>query len=148
MADDDPTTYRDIGWFSDTTEVTDGVHYLSTFSACTAFETDEGVVLVDSGLQELGPDLAERLREHTDAPVHTCIYTHGHIDHVHGLPGFVDDQDGADSSVPDRRSLWPSTVRLVLRDPYRSLGRHPDRIARRFSWPVSSHSVCYEYPPR
>jgi len=114
MADDDRTTYRDIGWESDSTEVTAGVHYLSTFSACTAFETDEGVVLVDSGLQELGPDLAEQLREHTDAPVHTCIYTHGHVDHVHGLPGFVADQDDppevvAHENMPDRFDRYERT---------------------------------------
>lgn len=111
---DEPTTYDDIGWESDTTEVTDGVHYLSTFSACTAFETDEGLVLVDSGLQELGPVLAERLRAETDAPIHTAIYTHGHVDHVHGLPAFVADQERdprvvAHENMPARFNRYEET---------------------------------------
>lgn len=63
------------------------------FSAVTAFETEEGIVLVDSGLREMGPALADRLRQETDAPIHTAIYTHGHVDHVHGLPAFVTDQE-------------------------------------------------------
>lgn len=89
----DTRTFRDIGWQSNSTVVTEGVHYLSTFSACTAFETGDGLVLVDSGLRELGSELAGQLRERTDAPVHTVIYTHGHVDHVHGLPAFLDGQD-------------------------------------------------------
>ncbi|MFB6171169.1 MAG: alkyl sulfatase dimerization domain-containing protein [Haloarculaceae archaeon] len=110
----DRVTYRDIGWQSDTTEVTDGVHYLSTFSACTAFETEDGIVLVDSGLQELGPDLAARLREETTAPVHTAIYTHGHVDHVHGLPAFLTDQETAPrvvahENVPARFDRYEET---------------------------------------
>lgn len=114
VVSNDRTTYRDIGWQSDSTEVTDGVHYLSTFSACTAFETDEGLVLVDSGLRELGPDLAERLREETDAPVHTAIYTHGHVDHVHGLPAFVAAQETeprvvAHENMPTRFDRYEET---------------------------------------
>ena len=114
MTDDGATTYRDIGWESDSTAVTDGVHYLSTFSAATAFETDEGIVLVDSGLQELGPKLAGRLRERTDDPIQTCIYTHGHVDHVHGLPAFVADQETdpaviAHANMPERFDRYERT---------------------------------------
>lgn len=114
MTDDDRTTYRDIGWESDSTAVTEDVYYLSTFSACTAFETAEGIVLVDSGLQELGPDLATELREYTDADVHTCIYTHGHVDHVHGLPAFVEGQETeprviAHENMPERFDRYERT---------------------------------------
>lgn len=62
---------------------------MSRFSGVTAFETDEGLVLVDSGISFLAPLMAAALRERTDAPVHTAIYTHGHIDHAYGLTAFL-----------------------------------------------------------
>src|SRR5699024_2586149 len=56
---------------------------------CTGFLTDEGVVLVDSGLAQLAPALAEQLREKTSAPIHTAIFTQGHVDHAFGLKHFL-----------------------------------------------------------
>jgi alkyl sulfatase BDS1-like metallo-beta-lactamase superfamily hydrolase len=48
------------------------------------FETDEGVVLVDTGMGPAGPAVMDAIRSVTDAPVHTVIYTHGHVDHAYG----------------------------------------------------------------
>jgi glyoxylase-like metal-dependent hydrolase (beta-lactamase superfamily II) len=45
------------------------------------FETDAGLVLVDSGYAPAGPVLLERLRELSNKPVHTIIFTHHHVDH-------------------------------------------------------------------
>ena len=96
-------------------EVTDGVHFLSTVSAVTAFETDEGLVLVDSGFEPAAPDLAADLREETDLPVHTAIFTHGHIDHAYGLAHFLrDDQDApeiiAHENMPARFERYTRTA--------------------------------------
>lgn len=74
--------------------VTDGVYFHASFSAMTAFETDAGLVLVDTGVAQTAPTHAAAIREETDAPVHTAIYTHGHLDHAYGLEAFLqDDQD-------------------------------------------------------
>lgn len=54
-------------------------------------ETDEGLVLVDCGLPKDGPELLTLVRSVTSAPLHTVIYTHGHIDHAFGLKSFLDD---------------------------------------------------------
>jgi len=48
------------------------------------FVTDAGVVLVDTGMAPAGPALLDAIRSVTDAPVHTVIYTHGHVDHSYG----------------------------------------------------------------
>ena len=45
------------------------------------FETDAGLVLVDSGYAPAGPVLLETLRRLSDKPVHTIIFTHHHVDH-------------------------------------------------------------------
>ena len=48
------------------------------------FVTDEGVVLVDTGMGPAGPAVLDAIRSVTDLPVHTIIYTHGHVDHAYG----------------------------------------------------------------
>ena len=53
-----------------------------------AFETDEGLVLVDTGGFLLADHVHAQLRAWTDQPLHTAIFTHGHVDHVFGVPPF------------------------------------------------------------
>ncbi|MBW2289376.1 MAG: MBL fold metallo-hydrolase [Deltaproteobacteria bacterium] len=48
------------------------------------FETDAGLVLVDTGMGPAGPAILDAIREVSDAPLHTVIYTHGHVDHAYG----------------------------------------------------------------
>jgi len=75
-------------------EVADRTYFASAFSNVTAFETDEGLVLIDSGVAEFAPVLSGMIRERTDAPVHTVVYTHGHVDHTAGVGEFlVEGQD-------------------------------------------------------
>jgi glyoxylase-like metal-dependent hydrolase (beta-lactamase superfamily II) len=76
-------------WSGGPVEVAERTWFQSVFSSATGFETDEGVVLVDSGMVQLGPKLAALLRQKTDAPIHTAIFTHGHVDHAFGLEAFM-----------------------------------------------------------
>jgi glyoxylase-like metal-dependent hydrolase (beta-lactamase superfamily II) len=76
-------------WTGGPVEVAERTWFASQFSGSTAFETDEGLVLVDTGTKQFAPALAAMLRGKTKAPVHTAIYTHGHIDHAYGLPEFL-----------------------------------------------------------
>jgi alkyl sulfatase BDS1-like metallo-beta-lactamase superfamily hydrolase len=48
------------------------------------FDTDEGIVLVDTGMGPAGPAIMEAIRSVSDKPIHTIIYTHGHVDHAYG----------------------------------------------------------------
>ena len=76
-------------WTGGPVEVAPRTWFASQFSGATAFETDEGLVLVDTGTKQLAPALAAMLRQKTNAPVHTAIYTHGHLDHAYGLEAFL-----------------------------------------------------------
>jgi glyoxylase-like metal-dependent hydrolase (beta-lactamase superfamily II) len=80
---------RKFFWTGGPVEVAERTWFASQGSGVTAFETDEGLVLVDSGLRVFSAVLAKRIRERTDVPVHTAIYTHGHIDHAYGLPELM-----------------------------------------------------------
>lgn len=76
-------------WRGGSVEVAERTWFQSMFSGATAFETDEGLVLVDSGQVVFGKAMAEMLRRRTEAPVHTAIFTHGHVDHAYGLKHFL-----------------------------------------------------------
>jgi len=76
-------------WTGGPIEVAPRTWFQSLLSGVTAFETDEGLVLVDSGLKQLAPRLATLLRQKTQAPVHTVIFTQGHVDHAFGVQSFL-----------------------------------------------------------
>jgi glyoxylase-like metal-dependent hydrolase (beta-lactamase superfamily II) len=76
-------------WNGGPVEVAERTWFASLLSGVTAFETDEGLVLVDTGTTVFGPHLAKEIREATTAPVNTAIYTHGHVDHAYGLEAFL-----------------------------------------------------------
>ena len=70
-------------------EVAEKTWFVSILANVIVFETDEGLVLVDAGLRNFAPRMAELLRQRTTAPIHTVIYTHGHVDHAFGLDDFL-----------------------------------------------------------
>lgn len=69
--------------------VGEDTYYASIFSGVTAFATGEGLVIVDSGTAAGSPVLDAMVREHVEAPLHTAILTHGHVDHAYGVHAFM-----------------------------------------------------------
>lgn len=103
-------------WTGGPIEVAPRTWFASQFSGCVAFETDDGLVLVDTGTKQFAPALAAMLRQKTQAPVHTAIYTHGHIDHAYGLdrfliPGQKKPRVIAHSAMPARFQRYHDTAR-------------------------------------
>ena len=67
--------------------ITDDVIAIHTgylFGNATAIRTNDGLVLVDTGSRETASQTLATLRHWDNAPVHTIVYTHGHIDHTWG----------------------------------------------------------------
>ena len=62
-----------------------GSYFVSSFANVSAFDTDEGLVLVDTGSFILAEPTRARLRGVTRRPVHTAVWTHGHVDHCFGV---------------------------------------------------------------
>ena len=60
------------------------IHTGYLFGNATAVRTDAGLVLVDTGSRETASQTLAALRRWDESPVHTVIYTHGHIDHTWG----------------------------------------------------------------
>jgi glyoxylase-like metal-dependent hydrolase (beta-lactamase superfamily II) len=68
--------------------VADDVVLIEAFSNVVAFNTDDGIVLFDVSHHMSAPQAITELRTWSDAPVHTAVYTHGHVDHVTGAQAF------------------------------------------------------------
>ena len=60
------------------------------FVNVAVFETDAGLVLIDSGYAPAGPALRDALKSLSDKPVHTIVHTHYHADHAWGAWALMD----------------------------------------------------------
>src|SRR5207247_10422859 len=70
-------------------EVADSVFFVHGFANVTALRTEAGLVLVDTGNARARDQTFASVRAWSGAPVVAAIYTHGHLDHVCGLPPFL-----------------------------------------------------------
>ena len=68
--------------------VADGVALVEAFSNVVAFDSDDGLTVFDVSHAMFAPAAIESLRTWSPAPVHTAVYTHGHVDHVTGADAF------------------------------------------------------------
>ena len=69
-------------------EYAPGLAFVASFANVTAIATGEGLVLVDTGSAMAAGGIHASVRLWSAAPVHTVIFTHGHIDHVMGVDRF------------------------------------------------------------
>ena len=72
-------------------EVEEDVAVVESFSHCWAIRTEDGLVCIDASGEGSGTDVVAAIRSWNTDPVHTLIYTHGHLDHVGGSGAFVSD---------------------------------------------------------
>src|SRR5204863_205257 len=67
-------------------QVAEGCAFVPSFANVSAVATDEGLVLVDTGSQLFARAALDELRRWSTDRVHTAVYSHGHVDHVFGVP--------------------------------------------------------------
>jgi alkyl sulfatase BDS1-like metallo-beta-lactamase superfamily hydrolase len=80
-------------------EVADGVAFWHGFSNSTIVDARAGLLVVDTGDPIFGRVLHERVRDwRPDTPLHTAVFSHGHIDHVFGITAF--DAEAAERGWP------------------------------------------------
>jgi glyoxylase-like metal-dependent hydrolase (beta-lactamase superfamily II) len=71
-------------------EVAPGLLLHRVFVNTYALRTGEGLLLIDPGLTQTTGSVHRAVRTWSDAPLHTAVYTRGHIDHAFGLQAFLD----------------------------------------------------------
>jgi glyoxylase-like metal-dependent hydrolase (beta-lactamase superfamily II) len=97
------------------------------------FETEDGLVLVDAGMAAAGPVIRELIASVTDAPIHTIIYTHCHVDHAYGTWALMTDNPHivAHADLPacfDRYIELPGSLAKYMGQPVASLPTSRDDL--------------------
>lgn len=119
-------------------DVADNIATVRAFGNSSWVITDEGVVMVDTGVApQIGERVLGRLRERTNRPVRAVVYTHGHVDHVLGAAPFV-----AEGAVVHAHE---NVARRF--DRYRELNDHINHInSVQFGLNIRGVQRTYEYP--
>ena len=81
-------------------KVTDGVYSAVGFDGANSImiEGDDGLIIVDTlSNYEAAKKVMGEFRKISDKPVKAIIYTHGHLDHVHGTGAFL--EEGEDIEI-------------------------------------------------
>jgi len=81
-------------------ELAPGIALVEAFSHVVAFQTGAGLVLFDTSLELFAERIRASLRAWSSLPVHSLIYTHGHVDHVGGAASFCAEAREAGRAAP------------------------------------------------
>jgi alkyl sulfatase BDS1-like metallo-beta-lactamase superfamily hydrolase len=125
-------------------EVADGVAFVPSFANVSAFATGDGLVLVDTGSKPLARSVHEQVRAWSRLPLHTAVYSHGHVDHVFGVPVFEEEAAANGWRAPRvvaHEALPARFDRYVL-----TAGHNAAINARQFQLPSFRWPVDYRYP--
>ena len=93
--------YHPFSHLGGLTEIGDGVAFVPSFANVSAFATPDGLVLVDTGSSFAAAAVHSELRRWSGQRLNTAVYSHGHIDHVFGMPAW--EAESAESG-------WPAPV--------------------------------------
>ena len=71
--------------------LSEGTAFLSWLANICMFATADGLVLVDTGNPFSAADTHTMVRSWSSEPLHTAVFSHGHIDHCFGVGPFEDE---------------------------------------------------------
>jgi alkyl sulfatase BDS1-like metallo-beta-lactamase superfamily hydrolase len=125
-------------------ECADGVAFIPSFANVSVLATDDGLVTIDTGSELFAKQIHARIRDWSDQPLHTAVYSHGHVDHVFGVGVF-------EAEALDRGWQTPRVVAheaLPARfDRYRLTNGYNAVInQRQFQLPNLKWPMDYRYP--
>ncbi|MGO9560989.1 MAG: alkyl sulfatase dimerization domain-containing protein [Acidimicrobiales bacterium] len=82
------------------TEVADRTAYVASFARVSAFSTDDGLVLVDTGHEFAAKGIHGHIRGWDSGRLNTAVYSHGHVDHVFGVQLFEEESRANGWALP------------------------------------------------
>jgi alkyl sulfatase BDS1-like metallo-beta-lactamase superfamily hydrolase len=127
-------------------EITDGVGFTPSFANVSAFTTEDGLVLVDTGSLPLASVVHGDIRRWSDARLNTAIYSHGHIDHVFGVPVWEAEAKAQGWEAPEviaHHALPARFDRYIFTAGYNTIINRRQFGFADLNWPTT-----YRYPDR
>ena len=127
-------------------EITDGVGFTPSFANVSAFDTGDGLVLVDTGSLPLASVVHADIRRWSSAPLHTAVYSHGHIDHVFGVPVWEQEAKEQGWEAPEviaHHALPARFDRYIFTAGYNTIINRRQFGFKDLNWPTT-----YRYPDR
>jgi alkyl sulfatase BDS1-like metallo-beta-lactamase superfamily hydrolase len=124
--------------------IDDDMAFMSAFSNALILNTDDGLVFLDTSSFFHARAMYDAVRGWTDAPVHTGVYTHGHVDHVFGLQHFYEEAE--EKGAPAARIIAHDSCPARF-DRYQLTNGYNGHInARQFGFPKPVFPKDYRYP--
>ncbi|HEX3796507.1 MAG TPA: alkyl sulfatase dimerization domain-containing protein [Acidimicrobiales bacterium] len=127
-------------------EIADGVGFVPSFANVSAFDTDDGLVLIDTGSLPLAAVVHGDLRRWTDSRLNTAVYSHGHIDHVFGVPVWEEEARSKGWQAPEviaHHALPARFDRYIFTAGYNTIINRRQFGFKDLNWPTK-----YRYPDR
>ena len=127
-------------------EIRGGVAFLPSMANVTAFATEDGLVLVDTGSSFVAAAIHDDLRRWSGRRLNTAVYSHGHIDHTSGMPPWEAEsaERGWPAPVVVAHEALPRRFdRYLLTTGYNEVINQRQFGARGLRWPTE-----YRYPDR
>jgi glyoxylase-like metal-dependent hydrolase (beta-lactamase superfamily II) len=134
------------GYIGDLCEPRAGVAFVPSFANVSAFTTDGGLALVDTGSSFFASAVHRALRGWSSLRLDTAVYSHGHIDHVFGVGVFEEEAKTNGWSAPVVVAHEAVPARF---DRYIATAGYNTLINRRqFNLPELNWPTEYRYPDR
>ena len=94
--------------------ITDDIAFIESFANVACARTGDGLVIVDAGSPLHAAGIVEAVRSWTTAPLHTAVFTHGHVDHIYAVKLFEAEGNGparvlAHEALPARFKRYEAT---------------------------------------
>ena len=120
--------------------VSDRVAFVESFANVVATRTDDGLVIVDAGSPLHAAGIVESVRTWTTDPLHTAVFTHGHVDHIYAVKLFEAEGHGP-ARVLAHEALPARFRRYELTNGYNGIINQ-----RQFQLPMPMFPGDYRYP--
>ncbi|MDA8262666.1 MAG: MBL fold metallo-hydrolase [Actinomycetota bacterium] len=129
-------------WSADNTlhEAGEGIAFVHSFANASVLRTSDGLMMVDTGGFLVAQEVHRLVRAWSALPLKVAVYSHGHIDHVFGVPHFEADQEEP-VEVIAHRGVARRFARYEESPGYNGLAN-----SRQFQLPGLQWPTDYRYP--
>ncbi len=124
-------------------EVSDRVAFVEAFANVVAVDTDAGLVLVDAAGPLHARSAYEAIRGWSHRPLHTAVFTHGHVDHIYAVAIFEAEEGAPRAEVVAHEALPDRFRRYERTNGYNAVINQ-----RQFQLPQPVFPGNYRYPDR